>query len=238
MNTGVSHGRHTITIGERIFPTKGAAKEHVRAIREAATPDAIITGADGEFLIELVKRHPDADEIAGPGIAGVTFRKNATYGEAGGLVLYVLRADGTEMAVAPNNCLSPRSRRAEVVGTFRYAIREGTIDYKRQQMAWLPEFIVCPETGGRLPTAAAEVDHVGPWTFRRILDAFSRERGIDIESVELMSRVDGDFGQELADKALERDWKEFHDLRAAYELVSPEGNELRRRRDRPEKSAS
>lgn len=57
-----------IEIGPHQFPTREAAKAHIRSVLARYAPGELVEGEDHETLTELTLRHPRAAEKVGAGI--------------------------------------------------------------------------------------------------------------------------------------------------------------------------
>jgi Protein of unknown function (DUF3223) len=90
-----------VTIGNRTFDTKGAARKSILAVRDRHPLQAPIDGLDHEFLLDLLNKHPRAVEKIGVGVKHFTVEKNkgGTHG------FYISRVDGTRDDFSIDNCL-------------------------------------------------------------------------------------------------------------------------------------
>jgi len=86
--------RKSVTIGNKEFKSKTAAKDFFREILNRNKRDVTIEGGDHDILLALVKLHSEAEEKMGTGVK--RFYKAGNIG--GTTCFWIERTDGTNKA--------------------------------------------------------------------------------------------------------------------------------------------
>ena len=154
------------------------------------------------WLDRLLDAHPEAQEKRGPGVVGFSIRRNP---RGKGRQTIAHRIDGTSTAFSWLKCCGAVSQRAQIDGAYRRAVKPQIAEVRR--CAGYP--------------ADHHVDHVGAWTFARIVDAFEAEHGA-IPYLELLEPDDG-IGRELPPARAEL-FAAFHATRARLRCVAAREN--------------
>lgn len=210
----MGRGKGPIEIGGVAFASKAAAQRHIRGIVNDA-PIGPLSGEAFEFVLALLQRHSRAETKIGCGVASISVRAVQPYGTR---CFWITRHDGTETDFSWHECLSPSSQEDKFLRACRNTVRPQVAAAKASP----PER--CPITGEELGPDNLHVDHAEPWTFEAIVDAFVRERGLNIETLDLDGDEDGEVVQRFADAALATDFAEFHEKRANLRCVSVRAN--------------
>ncbi|WP_414721043.1 DCL family protein [Streptomyces sp.] len=102
-----------VDIAGEHFPTKAAARARCQEIlyaypgqpgTGAGQPQDVTDSAHVAFLTALVKRHPEADERIGAGIAGFKVQVSPD-GKGNTRCFYVIRVDGSSVDFSIRRCL-------------------------------------------------------------------------------------------------------------------------------------
>jgi hypothetical protein len=97
-----------VTLGRYTYPSKSAADEALRALRDKhLAGDPILEEDDVELLRAVVAAHPEAAEKIGAGIAGFFVARapdHPTY------CFYLKRSDGTVIDFSWKEALTPTAR--------------------------------------------------------------------------------------------------------------------------------
>jgi hypothetical protein len=94
-----------VTLGRYTYPSKSAADEALRILRDKyRSGDPILEEDDLELLRAVVGAHPHAAEKIGAGIAGFFVAKAPQYGT---YCFYLARTDGTVIDFSWKEALTP-----------------------------------------------------------------------------------------------------------------------------------
>jgi hypothetical protein len=190
---------------------KKAARELCRDIA-ANVPDGPVAGQLGEFLAALLRRHPDADEKIGPGIAHICVGSVPGYRSRG---FTVHRTDGTSTDFSWRACITEPSHAAQVNKAMRQAVAGQILDYKRAEAA--AGRLRSAITGDELAPDDAEVDHFSP-SFAALADRYAEVAG-GYDAIGLAPSADGQIGQRL-DPDHEIIWQAYHQQAARLRILS------------------
>ena len=133
----------------------------------------VLNGPDREIAEAVISMHPSAAAKIGPGIDALVIRDNS-FGR--GHELHVIRVDGSEVDISYRRALAPQTAaaaRADLIAALRQEIAGQIVRFKRDQLRSDP---VCAVCGVPLAEATAHVDHVPPWTFAALADAWLEHR--------------------------------------------------------------
>jgi hypothetical protein len=198
-------------------PTKAALAREMKRIL-ALPAGTRLTGPDYDIAESVVRMHPRADEKIGAGICCLVVRKN-TYGQ--GNELHIERNDGTEVDVSYRRALAPRTpavERADLMAALRQEVAQQTIEYKRDR---LTSGAVCAVSAVPLDADTAHVDHIPPWTFAALAEAWLRgsERWPDAWGKWPLLTGIGSRGRCLVNRELAAEWQQFHKWSARLRLI-------------------
>ncbi len=214
-----------IEIGTHQFPTRDAAKAHIRALLARYTPGDLVEGDDHETLTELTLRHPRADEKVGAGID--RFRVIlGPYGRS--RAFEILRTDGTGTDISFPKCVDGEPpHRTLVLRSLRLVV-EPDVNALRQRLfrALIGEDgrIPCELTRARLLPTGGHLDHIAPHTFLRLVTVFLAAHGLDIDTVPLAPSRDGEIGRRLLDPDLGAQFRAFHARIARFRFIAAREN--------------
>lgn len=115
------------------FFNQEEAKSHVRAILRRTGVGNFIEGEDKHFVLELIQRHPTAEEKIGSGIKSLQVVQNPWNRVAQGFD--ILRADGSRTDISFIKCISTiqTSTEGNLKAAMRRAISNQVIEFKRDQ---------------------------------------------------------------------------------------------------------
>ena len=214
-----------IEIGPHQFPTRDAAKAHIRALLARYAPGDLVDGEDHETLTDLTLRHPRAEEKVGAGID----RFRVVLGPYGKSRAYeILRRDGTGTDISFPKCVDgDPPHRTLVLRSLRLVV-EPDVNALRQRLfrtligedGRLP----CELTGERLLPTEGHLDHIAPNTFLRLATLFLEAHGLDIDTVPLAPPRDGEIGRRLLEPDLAERFRAFHARVARFRFIAAREN--------------
>jgi hypothetical protein len=206
-------------IGERTFPTKGAALAAVRLVLNQNDIGNLLTGDDFIFIRALIDIHPSAAEKLAGGCVSIGIRTNKVAGQKEQRGFYIVHDDRseTEFSIfAPFRSVEQR-RWLDLNAAARSAVLEITSTFKRIAFSGQDK-VPCVVTGEMLSWGDAAVDHYGEWSFFRILSEWLIGR----EIVLIDHRIQREFND--SDKS---DFIKFHNERALLRVIHKKENSRR-----------
>ena len=153
-----------------------------------------------DFIMELLKRHPEYDRKVGSGIFELKVKRNRGYH------LFILRTDGSEIDVSWKVCISPKNDSIATIQNrmLRFAIREQISNFKSNSDN------KCEICG---TTEKIEVDHVIP--FQELKKQFCKDNILPQRYAEHPT----DYVFHKDDKDIELAWKKFHEENAKLQFL-------------------
>lgn len=217
----------TYSLGERIFPTKKAAKDHFKAILARNSQDNVpLTGQDSDDVKTLITvgRHPNSVAKIGSGIDHVFIRRN-DFGTRG---FWLSRTDGTQVDFSYLTAIDGApSVEKEVKAALRREIEDQITDFRASTTTSTCE--LCGAAFGG--SDETHVDHAEP-TFDALAKQFVDHVG---GWGQLPVRCIGVSGRYLDTPDQSADWRAFHQETArlrvthkACNLSRPRTGELAR----------
>lgn len=191
------------------FGTKAAVKA---AVRERVTTMSLDDWrAPDEWMLSLLRHHPEWAEKRGPGVKAIAARLNrgAHFSNVG---LWLRRTDGTEVDISWVACIDGAPSTARLV---RDAARHAVVDQI--------EAVRTAQIGGRCSLCGhrllsdTHVDHAPPFTFEMILQDWLRTVG-DVRV------ADAGLHSTFADDEQRDDWRQWHAWWADLRLIHAHEN--------------
>lgn len=224
-----------IRIGDRCFPSKFAA---VRAIRDLyyryAAGDVVDDPEDHRFLLDLVYRHPRAEQKVGCGVALFRIEQDeaSTIGTGRSCHLCVLvRIDGSETDFSYKKCLTPESPRSAFQDACRTAVVSQVQAFRREQFGPLGDrYVPCAITGELVGWNDAHIDHHEP-RFEQLVIDFLRRVGWNYRTILLKGYGDGERWKAFADPVHAEQFAEYHREHARLRVTTRAANLGRSRFD-------
>lgn len=216
--------RQGYTVSGEFFKTKKAIRERVRSILYAYPIGTQVASEDSSFLLELLHNHPRAEEKIGCGVKSFQVRQENSISRC----FYVIRLDGSAENFSYEKLLSPPTRLAVFKTTCRDLIHRQIFRLKFthfREHARGDGRVQCPITQRWVMMEEAEVDHIPPATFVKIVTDFIAQNEIDVDAVEVQESKT-DKGKTFADVELVEDWVRYHEKNADLRVVSAFANRI------------
>lgn len=219
-----------LTIGGETFRTKEAAVARVRGILYGAVEGEALPSQDFAFVLDLLLRHPRANEKIGCGVRDIRVETNRTWRAQ--RYFRLCRVDGTSTDFSFLKCIRRHSATSDFKSACRAAIREQILAFKS---AFFREHrdgcdtVRCAISGAEVGFYDAHVDHEPPWTFDAIVASFIPEHGLVLSQVRFLR---DSFGVQFADPTLKEAFGAFHRQRAQLRVVSAHANLTQKRGSR------
>lgn len=214
--TGGRRGKARTVCGIE-FPTVDALKKYIMAIRARATPGVPLAPDDETFMREILKGHPNYKEKVGAGIVCLYVYEIPNSG--GQRRFEVLRADGSPRDVAWKKCVAPPNCERDLERVLRRLIKEQMLAFRAGRYesgeGWHCE--IC----GALVIFSGEtaVDHIHPWTFKRLCADWYDLVGLAPEEIEVVADPGYMKESRLKDPALTERWLDYHQLNAKMRVL-------------------
>lgn len=218
--------RESITVYGETFKTKKALADRCREILYRYKPGELLNEADSGFIVDLLRRHPNAEEKFGDGILSIAVQETE-YGNQG---FWLNRVDGSGTDFSFLHCITPRSPLDDFKKACRNEVHEQIQEFKCAAFHG-EACLLCPVVGEILTIGTCHVDHEAPATFEALVQAFVAAVQIDPLKVEILGYEDGEVEKRFADRDLAARWNSYHQENAKLRIVSKRANlsTLRRR---------
>ena len=212
-----------VTIGTEIFPTKKAALEAIRNVRDRYEDRVPLSRADDEFMRDLLSLHSEAIDKFGVGVSHFTVATEAVFG--GRNRHFVLhRHDGSSSDFSFMHCVTPEAKnRNDRILALRQAIKEQTWRYREQEFSSGKD-LICPYEQVEITPDNCQIDHQSPWTFDALVLAWLTSEGISLEDVQITPPADNQLVAQMSNAAQSSSWRSFHHANAKLRLLSTRGN--------------
>lgn len=209
-----------VVLGDRLYTTKKAVTADCRKILSAARAPTKLKGKSQRFVSDVLAHHPQLLDKVGAGLAGIVVAPSQHPRNTARLnCFWALRRDGSLIDWSYRKCITPPSKRTEVLDALRTEIRPQIEDFRAQSAA-----TVCAISGAPLAGSAVHVDHARPFVLVA-LDWLSSQ-GLVVDALAI---VKGQWQATLADRALAESWQAYHKAAAKLRLVTATSNLTRQR---------
>lgn len=215
----------TYGIGGMTFHIKQQIVEHVRGILDRTPIGATLEPGDFAFMLDLLRRHRWAARKIGIGVRAIRVDLNTHWKPY--KMFTLVRTDGTETDFSYRACIYPTSADADFREACRHAVVNDVLAFKRKAFeSEANEFdeIRCAVSGELVAWDEAHVDHAPPWTFKRIVEAFIHDLGVDVPGVPLAGSEDNEFQHRFVDAGFAERFRRFHNERAHLRVVTKAAN--------------
>lgn len=206
-------------IGAREFPSRAAAENHVRSIRDAYEDFDPLEPEDHVFMADLLALHSEAAQKIGTGIHAFYVQVDQEWQNSRHFV--VVRQDGSQTDFSFKNCIYGPNPRSDVLAALRAAVVE---QITRFRDAELVPGKLCPISGEGLTRKNTHVDHVAPDTFVALATRWTTQLGADLVQLELVPNAPNQLVRGLRDPAQILSWQAFHQASAVLRLISRTAN--------------
>lgn len=194
-----------------IFATKSANIRHTKDIMDR-NRNKYLTGDDLDFVLTILKNHPDYIEKVGAGISKIEVRRTAMnyFG------MYIIRVDGSEIDFSYKTCISGKSKSLD--SNLREAMREAVSDQLRELKIGIDvRSFTCPLCGKNVTEKKnIHADHYNI-KFRELYSKFvigkDLPRSFDDHPVyhcSIFKEEDGEF---------KKAWSEYHKYNCSIRLI-------------------
>jgi len=200
--------------GKRFDSTAGL-KTYVENMLTKYSHGAYLNQWDAQFILGLLKHHPDAEEKLAGIIAGVL-----VHCRDGGKGFTLHKESGELVTFSWQKCIAPPSPWTKFTRVCRKLVQPDIQLAKQKAFSEVP-YLTCEFTGQLLTPQTCHMDHAPPNTFSWIVREFAREWGINPNEIVYCH---GDGFTTFRDAQLARDWIAYHRLYARLRPVSATAN--------------
>jgi hypothetical protein len=204
------------------FPTKVATKEYFKNMLNRWPLGQTIQEPDASQLRWLIEQHPHTSLKIGPGISFFYTWEAAPYGTLG---FHAMRVDRQAVDFSYLKCIdSPEKPLARVLKALR---NEVGMDIARAKGRFFDEHadegsrVPCAVSGRLVTIVESHADHALPNTFHLLATHWLAARRIEPDTVRLIVGCGGT-KTVFADRALAKDWREYHRDIAHIRVVAAE----------------
>ena len=210
----------TVTVGSLVFPSKKAAKEFFRTIRDAYSDSEPIGGEHEIYLHSLIACHPEAEDKIGTGIAGFTVERDEEFRTTRHFVIN--RKNGTRTDFSFHACIDGRNIRRDILEALRRAVEDQIIAFRTRTFS--KGSVRCPFLNEDLSSSDCHVDHIAPGTFIKLVEGWMLDTGFTFDSISITSPGDNQIVTRMTDTDQMHSWQEYHLQNAQLRIVSPLAN--------------
>lgn len=210
-----------VQIGAILYPTKKAAKDTYRSIRDGYEDGARLNEFDHQLLLDLIMIHPEAEQKMGCGISHFTVETDQEFRTTRHFMIH--RTDESPTDVSFNSAIDGRNPRKDRLEALRRAIAQQITDFKDTAFASEGSYH-CPLSGQTITQDEYHVDHVAPKTFHNLVTNWLAESDIILDAIEITPPQDNQYVCEMTDEAQRGEWSCYHREHAELRLLSPRAN--------------
>ena len=210
-----------LKIGSLHFKTKNEAMKCFGTILSSSRIGASCPPSFMPDMMELIRRHPNAEQKIGSGIEKFEVRENPVFKNQ--KTFYLVRNDGSETDFSFRMCISGKSPTtwANFCVAARNSISSQIIIFKTAAFLGV-DAAKCQITGEDVEWNSCHVDHVTP--FSDLLQMFIEQKSIDTSIEHTKGGEDGSVTRIFTDSTLDTQWKEFHKQNAVLRLTTVHAN--------------
>ncbi len=203
-----------LVAGKR-FESTADLKTYVENMLTKYSSGAYLSLWDAQFILGLLKYHPDAEDKLSGIIAGILVHCR----DCGkGFTLH--KESGELVTFSWQKCISPPSPWVKFTRVCRKLVQPDIQRAKQKAFSETP-YLKCEFTGQLLTPKTCHMDHAPPNTFSVIVRQFVREWGINPNEIVY---VHGDGFTTFRDAQLAKDWIAYHQFYARLRPVSATAN--------------
>ncbi|AGJ59506.1 MULTISPECIES: DCL family protein [Streptomyces] len=208
-------------IGQREYPTKGAAGDAVRAIRDRYNVGETVDQLEDQRLLrDLIDLHKEAAEKIGCGIASFVIDRPMRGQHSG---FKIVRTDGSEIDFSYLSCLSPPNHRQQVLAAMRGEVVDTISSYFALRAA--TNTLTSDLSGAELDANDPHVSYFQGPPFVEIGTQFAAAAD-GWDAIKLNSSATAGYAK-FDDRDLAERWHEHHKEHAVLGLLTAQEN-LRR----------
>lgn len=217
---------HALQIHDLNFHTQTQAIAWFKTLLAQSLDGQQIDNPNHDRLIDLLKRHPDASQKIGCGVA-YFFGAPAKEGGYSTRCFHLVRLDHSVTDFSYRTCIrgKPHSLFEDFRDAARVAVQARLLDWKR---TWFnnqsSEIVRCPETGRIITFETAHVDHRPPWTFDRICREFLKDRNLVPNYAWISLPTDNQYRAEIVESSIKEAFVAYHDKKAELQVLSATQN--------------
>jgi len=210
-----------IEVGDLQFPTKAAAKDFFRSIRDRYSDGERLSAEDQGIVIDLLGLHPESASKIGCGIAFFTVETEREFGRTRHFMIH--RLDGSFTDFSFPACIDGRNIRRDILESLRRAVAEQIVDFRERFFSHI-QTSICPLSGSHITRVSYHVDHAPPGKFTVLVERWLAAESLTLDQIEITPPGDSQIVSEMTSVDQRNSWKIFHRQEATLRMLSPLGN--------------
>jgi hypothetical protein len=197
---------HPVVLPSRTFRTKTEARDFFTTMLNRYSDGDDIDSTDGQYLFEVIQRHPEVNEKEGVGIKRFYRDKSDSHPTS---CFHLERHDGCTTDFSIPTCISGNEPTLET--GFYKACREAVSHtlYSEKKNLFLNGNVECFKTGELVGLTESEYRHTTP-RFRDIVNQFIIDNEIELEESMLVENEDMQYVTKFSDSGMASTFREFH----------------------------
>lgn len=219
-----------VNIGSVVFPSKGKAKDFFRDMRDAYAAGDRISDEHSQYLHDLLSIHSEMDAKIGCGISHFTVATASRVGSTRHFVIH--RFDDSKTDFSFINAIDGPNPRRDRIEALRRAIEPQIRAFLKHCFATGHPHHICPLRNVPITKDSYHVDHTPPNEFRKLVDTWLNELGIQLGDVAITPPQDNQIVAQMTDTVQIARWTAYHKDNAVLRLLSPRANLSDVKRDR------
>jgi hypothetical protein len=197
--------------------TKSEVKKIAQQILHKYKPGEKLKGKDLEFILELLKYHPEYKEKTKFGVKGIVVRTYPLKKDT--KQFRIITDDGREIEFSYLKCIYPKTHKQKVMRAFREAIADQIIEFKKKYFK-KNKPAKCQVSRKPITWYNCHVDHVIP--FKVLVEQFLKEHNLTFDDIEIEDSPIENRPPRIKDENLRHAWQEFHKKHAILRVVAPD----------------
>lgn len=220
--------RQAYQIGDRFFKTKGELTDFVKGILNKYELNDVLNDEDFSFISKYLTLHPEYEKKVGCGLKAIIIKRDGNWGKT--RCFHIVRTDETQTDFSYLTCLNHSTSR-EPLTMFKKAARSSVKD---QVLSYLTIYnkkcidknsrVICEKTKKRIPKANAQVDHIPPRTFDKIVTEFLKAKNLNLADIEYDGFGDNEYTKQFKNKSLAEEFSHYHKQVARLRVISKHEN--------------
>lgn len=210
----------SIVIGDLVFRTQKEATKFFKDMLNKYQDNETVNNGDHEILLNLIERHPEAEQKIGCGIK--RFYRAPT--DMGTSCFWLEREDRTYTDFSYGSCVKARGKTLfqEFMEACRESVRDNLIATKNNYFSDNADEegkVECEITGEKITEEESHLDHMKPLTFQVIVATFIEANNIIVNRNMLTESHDGQFQTAFVDQDIKDKFRNYHHRVAVLRVV-------------------
>lgn len=210
----------SIVVGNLIFKTQKEATKFFKDMLNRYRDNETVNNEDYEILLNLIERHPEAEQKIGCGIK--RFYRAQT--DMPTSCFWLEREDGTCTDFSYGSCVRAKGKTLfqEFMEACRDAVKDDLIETKNTYFSDNADKegkVECAITGEKITEEESHLDHMKPLTFQVIVTTFIKANNIIIDRNMLSDSHDGQFQTTFVNQEIKERFRNYHNGVAVLRVI-------------------